>query len=71
MSKRAKEPTELEKFFLERANTVWHMSFVAVGDDGKPWKVPRLRVETELEKLHHIEGQRVREAIMHRRQHQQ
>ena len=53
-----------------RLCTVGHMSFVAIGDDGKPCKVPRLRVETELEKLHHIEGQRVREAIMHRRRHQ-
>jgi acyl-CoA hydrolase len=54
-----------------RLCTVGHMSFVAIGDDGKPCKVPRVRVETEIEKLHHIEGQRVREAIMHRRQHQQ
>jgi acyl-CoA hydrolase len=53
-----------------RLCTVGHMSFVAIGDDGKPCKVLRLRVETDIEKLHYIEGQRVREAIMHRRQHQ-
>ena len=53
-----------------RLCTVGHMSFVAIGDDGKPCKVPRLHVESDIEKLHHIEGQRVREAIMHRRQHQ-
>lgn len=50
-----------------RLCTIGHMNFVAIGDDGRPSKVPRLRVETEMEKQHYAEGQKVREAILQRR----
>jgi acyl-CoA hydrolase len=50
-----------------RLCTVGHMNFVAIGDDGKPCKVPRLKVETDDEKRHYAEGQKVREAILLRR----
>jgi acyl-CoA hydrolase len=50
-----------------RLCTVGHMNYVAIGDDGKPCKVPRLKVETEDEKRHYAEGQKVREAILLRR----
>jgi acyl-CoA hydrolase len=53
-----------------RLCTVGHMNFVAIGDDGKPCKVPRLSVESEDEKRHYAEGQKVREAILLRRQAQ-
>jgi acyl-CoA hydrolase len=51
-----------------RLCTIGHMNFVAIGDDSRPSKVPRLRVETDLEKQHYAEGQKVREAILQRRQ---
>ncbi|MGL4610940.1 MAG: acyl-CoA thioesterase [Trueperaceae bacterium] len=53
-----------------RLCTIGHMNFVAIGDNGKPTKVPRLRVETEDEQQHFAEAQKVREAILYRRQHQ-
>jgi acyl-CoA hydrolase len=51
-----------------RLCTIGHLNFVAIGDDGKPCKVPRLRVETDLEKEHFAAAQKVREAILLRRQ---
>lgn len=54
-----------------RLCTVGHLNFVAIGDDGKPSKVPRLRVETEMEKQHYAAAQKVREAILLRRQHEE
>ncbi len=50
-----------------RLCTIGHMNFVAIGNDGKPTPVPRLRIETELEHKHWAVGQRVREAILLRR----
>lgn len=47
--------------------TVGHLNFVAVDDDGRPTRVPRLRVETELEHEHWAIGQRVRDDILRRR----
>lgn len=47
--------------------TVGHLNFVAIGDDGRPAQVPRLRVETEMERRHYEIGRRVRDAILLRR----
>jgi len=47
--------------------TVGHLNFVAIGDDRRPASVPRLRVETEMERRHYEIGRRVREAILRRR----
>lgn len=54
-----------------RLCTVGHMNFVAVGEDGRPTPVPRLRVETELERHHWQTAQRVREDIDRRRSRKQ
>jgi acyl-CoA hydrolase len=51
-----------------RLCTIGHLSFVALGDDGRPIPVPRLRVETETERQHWETGQRVRDHIDRRRQ---
>jgi acyl-CoA hydrolase len=51
-----------------RLCTVGHLNFVALGDDGRPTPVPRLRVETEMERRHWDTGQRVRDDIEKRRQ---
>ena len=51
-----------------RLCTIGHLNFVAIGDDGRPVPVPRLRVESELEVRHWQVGQQVREAILLRRQ---
>lgn len=51
-----------------RLCTVGHMNFVAIGDDGRPSPVPRLRVESETEKRHWQTGQRVRDDIERRRE---
>lgn len=51
-----------------RLCTIGHLNFVALAEDGKPTPVPRLRVETELEKRHWATGQKVREDIDRRRQ---
>lgn len=59
----AEHPTSGER----RLTTVGHLNFVAVDDHGRPTPVPRLRVETELERRHFEFGQRVREAILQRR----
>jgi acyl-CoA hydrolase len=53
-----------------RLCTIGHLNFVAIGDDGRPCKVPRLRVETDIEKEHYAAAQKVREAILLRRQHE-
>lgn len=50
-----------------RLCTVGHLNFVAIGDDGKPTEVPRLRVETDEERRHWTTGQRVRDDILRRR----
>lgn len=47
--------------------TVGHLNFVAVDDDGLPVEVPRLRVDTDMERRHHAIGAEVREAILARR----
>jgi acyl-CoA hydrolase len=51
-----------------RLCTIGHLNFVAIGEDGKPNRVPRLRVETEMEKEHYTAAQKVREAILLRRE---
>ncbi len=51
-----------------RLCTIGHLNFVALGEDNRPKSVPRLRVETETEKLHFEVASRVREAILKRRQ---
>lgn len=51
-----------------RLCTVGHMNFVAIDDAGQPVKVPRLRIETELERRHWETGKRVRDDIDRRRQ---
>jgi len=51
-----------------RLCTVGHMNFVAIDGEGRPTKVPRLRVETEAERSHWETGQRVRDDIDRRRQ---
>ncbi|HEX7023048.1 MAG TPA: acyl-CoA thioesterase [Trueperaceae bacterium] len=51
-----------------RLCTIGHLNFVAVGEDGRPTPVPRLRVESELEKRHWAVGERVRAALLSRRQ---
>ena len=51
-----------------RLCTIGHLNFVAIGDDGRPTAVPKLRVETPLEKRHWETGERVRQDILRRRQ---
>jgi len=51
-----------------RLCTIGHLNFVAVGDDGRPTPVPKLRVETDQEKRHWATGERVRQDILRRRQ---
>lgn len=53
-----------------RLCTIGHMNFVAIGDNGKPTAVPKLRVESELEQAHWNIGKSVREAILLRRSQQ-
>lgn len=53
-----------------RLCTIGHLNFVALGDDNKPTPVPRLRVETPLEKQHWQVAAKVREAILLRRSQQ-
>lgn len=52
-----------------RLTTVGHLNFVAVDTDGRPVPVPRLRVESEMERKHWATGQRVRDDILRRRAH--
>ena len=54
-----------------RLCTVGHMNFVAVGENGRPTPVPKLRVETELERRHWQTAQRVRDDIDRRRSRKQ
>lgn len=51
-----------------RLCTIGHLNFVAVGEDGRPVPVPRLRVETDEEKHHWNTGERVRRDILRRRE---
>jgi acyl-CoA hydrolase len=60
---RAEDPTSGER----RLTTVGHLGFVAIGDDGRPAPVPRLRVETEEERRHHAAAARLRAAMEARR----
>ena len=50
-----------------RLCTIGHLNFVALGEDGSPSEVPRLRVETALERRHWEIAQAVREAMLLRR----
>ncbi len=50
-----------------RLCTIGHLNFVALGADGKPTPVPRLRVESDTERRHWETGQRVRDDIDRRR----
>lgn len=60
---RSENPTSGER----RLTTVGHLNFVAIDEDGAPARVPRLRVESEMERRHWEIGRRVREAILRRR----
>ncbi|HKI59385.1 MAG TPA: acyl-CoA thioesterase [Trueperaceae bacterium] len=51
-----------------RLCTIGHLNFVAIGADGRPVPVPRLRVETDEEKRHWSTGERVRQDILRRRE---
>jgi acyl-CoA hydrolase len=50
-----------------RLCTIGHLNFVALDRDGHPTPVPRLLVETDEERAHWLEGERVRAAILKRR----
>ncbi len=50
-----------------RICTIGHMNFVAIGEDGRPTAVPRLRVGGTDEKRHWETGKRVRDDILRRR----
>jgi acyl-CoA hydrolase len=50
-----------------RLCTIGHLNFVALDGEGQPTRVPRLRVESALEKRHWETAQAVREAILMRR----
>ena len=47
--------------------TIGHMSFVALGEDKKPRPVPKLRVETDLERRHYEIAREVKAGIAKRR----
>ena len=51
-----------------RLCTIGHLNFVAIGEDARPLRVPRLRVETALEREHWQVAQRVRDALLLRRE---
>lgn len=51
-----------------RLCTIGHMSFVAVGEDGRPRTVPKLSVASASERHHWEVGQRVRDENLRRRQ---
>ena len=59
----SENPTSGERLLT----TVGHLNFVAVDDEGRPVPVPRLRVESALERKHWETGQRVRDDIVRRR----
>lgn len=50
-----------------RLCTTGHMNFVALGQDQKPTPVPKLRVETALERRHHELAKTVKDGIAARR----
>ena len=50
-----------------RLCTIGHLNFVALDADGRPTPVPPLLVETDEERAHWAEGERVRQAILQRR----
>jgi acyl-CoA hydrolase len=50
-----------------RLCTIGHLNFVALGEGGRPTPVPRLRVETGLERRHWEVAEAVRAAIEARR----
>lgn len=60
----SENPTSGERLLT----TVGHLNFVAIDDQGRPARVPRLRVQTEMERRHFEVGRRVREAILKRRE---
>ena len=49
-----------------RLCTIGHLNFVAL-KDGEPYEVPRLRVETQMERRHFEVAEHVREALLLRR----
>ncbi len=51
---------------VRRLCTVGHLNFVALGPEGKPSRVPQLRVETRLERHHWEVACGVREALLQR-----
>jgi len=51
-----------------RLCTVGHLNFVALGEDKKPTAVPKLRVETPLERRHWEIAKGVKEGIQRRRE---
>lgn len=54
-----------------RLCTIGHLNFVALDRNGRPTAVPRLRVESDMERSHWATGERVRADIMRRRQRKQ
>lgn len=50
-----------------RLCTIGHLNFVAIAGDGTPTRVPKLRIESEMERRHWQIGQRIREDILERR----
>lgn len=50
-----------------RLCTIGHLNFVAL-KDGEPHEVPRLKIETEMERRHFEVAQHVREAMLKRRE---
>lgn len=59
----SEHPTSGER----KLTTVGHLNFVAVDDEGRPAPVPRLRVESDLERRHYRVAAAVRQAILERR----
>ena len=53
-----------------RLCTIGHYNFVALTKDGKPTRVPRLRVQDGLEQRHWDDAKKVKEAITYRRKHE-
>jgi acyl-CoA hydrolase len=51
-----------------RLCTIGHLNFVALDAHQQPTRVPRLRVESDMEKHHWTTAQAVRDAILARRQ---
>lgn len=50
-----------------RLCTIGHLNFVALDNAGRPTAVPMLSVSSEMEQRHWQTGERVREAILRRR----